>query len=376
VVGILRTGSTTRDVHARTRSAAQEMIALARARGCRVAVSSSDAGDHPEHYLAAGADAVITGAVEPAFLELCQLWTADRSADAGGIAGLALPTASPQRAAAGQLHVLAQQVRRTATRPPLRDLDSLPLPAWDLVDVEVYRALWRAAHGRFSWNMAASRGCPFGCNWCAKPLFGRRYAQRSPREVAAELGRLRAEVAPDHIWFADDIFGLTAPWIRSFADEVSRLRARTPFMIQTRASLMSGATVQALVEAGAEEVWLGVESGSQRILDAMDKGTTVAQIREATRNLKAEGVRVGWFIQLGYLGEVAGRPADAGTDRDRAPARDQVSVSTRCRTQSSTRSVRPPGSKRTGSHRRPGHALPRHLTAAFYRELRDLLTPK
>jgi anaerobic magnesium-protoporphyrin IX monomethyl ester cyclase len=224
--------------------------------------------------------------------------------------------------------------------------------------------------------MVASRGCPYGCNWCAKPVFGRRYAQRTARSVAEEMQRLRADVGPDHIWFADDIFGLTPVWIRSFAEEVRRLNARTPFMIQSRANLMTAPSVAALRDAGAEEVWLGVESGSQRILDAMEKGTTVQHIRSATRTLRANGVRVGWFIQLGYLGE---EWADVMLTRDliRSEQPDDIGVSV---------SYPLPG---TGFH----ETVRRHLgakrnwdhtgdldmlfhgtyTAEFYRRLRDLL---
>jgi anaerobic magnesium-protoporphyrin IX monomethyl ester cyclase len=151
--------------------------------------------------------------------------------------------------------------------------------------------------------MISSRGCPFGCNWCAKPIFGRRYTQRSAESVANEMAQLRRVVRPDHIWFADDIFGLTAKWVTKFADEVAARDARTPFMIQCRADLLTSDVVEALAKAGAEEVWIGVESGSQRILDAMDKGTTVKEVRDATRALKANGIRACWFLQLGYLGE-------------------------------------------------------------------------
>ncbi|HSH75167.1 MAG TPA: radical SAM protein, partial [Longimicrobiales bacterium] len=138
----------------------------------------------------------------------------------------------------------------------------------------------------------------------AKPLFGTRYAQRSPGDVAEELRQLRERVAPDHIWFADDIFGLTAHWIHAFAEEVTARDACIPFLMQSRANLMTPQVVEALAGAGAEEVWIGVESGSQKVLDAMDKGVTVEQVRDATRNLKRAGIRACWFIQLGYLGEV------------------------------------------------------------------------
>lgn len=271
----------------RMREAALAMIAAAHARGCRVAVNGADAADHPALYLAAGADAVLQGNGDTGFLELATAWSRDADAPLENIPGVVLSDGG-------------RRVRATSPRRATRDLDSLPFPAWDLVDAAAYRRVWTGAHGRFSWNMAASRGCPFGCNWCAKPVFGRGYVQRSPASVAEEMRRLKETIAPDHVWFADDIFGLTEAWIVQFAREVAARDARLPFMIQSRVDLMRPSVVAALAEAGAEEVWMGVESGSQRILDAMDKGTTVAEIRAGTRALKAGGIRAAWFIQLGY----------------------------------------------------------------------------
>jgi anaerobic magnesium-protoporphyrin IX monomethyl ester cyclase len=297
----------------RMRAAALQMVAEAREMGCRVLVSGSDAADHPELYLGAGASAVLIGEPEGALLELADAWRRGDERSLGAVAGLAW-----QQPGGG--------VARTPARAGVHELDALPLPAWDLVDVEAYRVAWEGAHGRLSWNMASSRGCPFGCNWCAKPVFGRRYAQRSAAAVAEEMRRLKAEVGPGHIWFADDIFGLTAPWIAAFADEVTRRDARIPFMVQSRVDLMRPATVSALARAGAEEVWMGVESGSQKILDLMDKGTTVEEVRQATRALKAQGIRACWFIQLGYLEE---EWADLVLTRDliRSEAPDEIGVS-------------------------------------------------
>jgi len=278
----------------RMRRAALDMVAAARARGCRVVVNGADAIDHPEVYLEGGADAVIMGEVEGAFIDIVRTCTADPRAALRDVPGLAL---------ARRVDETGARILRTPGRPRLEDLDALPFPAWDLVDVEEYRNAWVSAHGRLSWGMVTSRGCPYGCNWCAKPVFGRRYSQRSPANVAEELRLLRDRVTPDHVWFADDIFGLTSEWIRDFAREVTIRRARTPFMMQSRANLMTEESVDALEEAGAEEVWLGVESGSQRVLDAMEKGMDVAQARDATRTLKSRGIRACWFIQLGYPGE-------------------------------------------------------------------------
>jgi anaerobic magnesium-protoporphyrin IX monomethyl ester cyclase len=276
----------------RMREAAFDMIAAAREAGCRVAVNGSDASDHPMAYLAAGADAVVLGETEQTVPELVRRWLDDPRDQARDIPGLGLAGSNGH-----------PRFVRTPERAFVGDLDALPLPAWDLIDVDRYRAAWMEAHGRFSWNAVTTRGCPYHCNWCAKPLYGSRYAQRSPENVVEELVRLRAEVDPDHVWFADDIFGLSFKWIERFGEAVARADARVPFTIQSRVNLMSPTAVDALARAGAEEVWLGVESGSQRILDAMDKGTSVDQVRLATRRLRERGIRACWFLQLGYSGE-------------------------------------------------------------------------
>jgi anaerobic magnesium-protoporphyrin IX monomethyl ester cyclase len=270
------------------RESALAMISAARARGCRVAVNGPDAADNPAVYLAAGADAVALGEGEAALAELVDLWERDGDA-AEAIAGLILP--GPGR------------LITTRPRGPIRELDALPPPAWDLLDVEAYRRAWRGAHGEFSWNMASSRGCPYTCNWCAKPTFGRRYTVRSPGDVAQELALLKATVAPDHVWFADDIFGLDVEWAAELADKVEQAGCRIPFTMQSRVNLMTDRMVESLARAGAREIWLGVESGSQKVVDAMDKGATVEAARAATRTLKAHGVRACWFIQLGYPSE-------------------------------------------------------------------------
>lgn len=304
----------------RTREAAHEMIRAAKAVGARVAVNGSDATDRPLLYLEAGADAVIVGEVEDTAAELFEAWRADAAAPLKAISGLVLRDEDR----AGANGHAANGLVRTPVRPTIAQLDGRPLPAWDLVDVGRYREAWTRAHGRLSWNMVTSRGCPYGCNWCAKPVFGRRYTQRTPRDVAEEMLRLKREIGPDHVWFADDIFGLTPQWIESFADEVARLDATIPFLIQSRANLMTPRATAALRLAGCEEVWLGVESGSQRILDAMEKGSRIDEIRFATKNLRDQAIRSGWFLQLGFLGETwddilrtrdlvrEGRPDDVG----------------------------------------------------------------
>src|SRR5258708_26267617 len=274
----------------RMRQAAFTMIDMARARNCVVIVAGSDATDHYADYLARGADYAIIGEGEHSLGELLAWLDGSPNVPIETIQGLAF-----QR---------DRSVKVTPRRPALRDLDSLPFPAWDLVDVERYREIWRSHHGYYSMNVASSRGCPYHCNWCAKPIWGQRYNVRSPENVVDELIWLKATFCTDHVWFVDDIMGLRPGWIERFADLAEARQTRLPFKSLNRADLvLKGETVSALGRAGAHTVWLGAESGSQRILDAMEKGTRVDQIREATRRLQAEGIEVGFFLQFGYPGE-------------------------------------------------------------------------
>ena len=260
------------------------MAETARAAGIPAIAHGSDSTDHAALYLTAGFAAVIVGEVERSLVEYIH------GHDAQSIAGLVYMDAN------GALYY-------GPARAPRADLDSLPLPAWDLADVPRYREAWNAAHGYFSLNMASSRGCPFRCNWCAKPIYGNSYHARSPRSVSAEMLFLRNTYNPDHIWFADDIFALSSRWTAEFADEVCRTGASIPFKMQSRCDLMTRDSAAALRRAGCVEVWMGAESGSQRILDAMEKGIAVADIYQARENLRREGIRACFFLQFGYPGE-------------------------------------------------------------------------
>ncbi len=277
---------------ARMRSAACEMIRAARVRGATVIAGGSDATDDPAPYLKAGAHVVLRGEGLSALEHVVARLDAER-----GLSACELTDGTP--GVASLQH--DGKVRVSAAAPPS---ESAPAPAaWDLVEMEPYRRMWRAAHGFFSLNMAASRGCSFRCAWCAKPIWGNRYLQRDPSEVAAELGYLKRSFAPDHIWFADDIFGFRVDWVRAFAASVRSAGCSIPFTIQTRADLVSERMAAALRQAGCAEAWIGAESGSQSVLDAMNKGVRVEQIHAARARLAAEHIRVGFFIQLGYPGE-------------------------------------------------------------------------
>jgi anaerobic magnesium-protoporphyrin IX monomethyl ester cyclase len=275
------------------RVAACQMIGAANRAGARVIASGPDVTDAPAAYLGAGADFALIGEGLTTLLELVpRLDASPQAVRSELVRGL------PGIATLSQGVVATSSAARTA--PIAKEAG---LAAWDLVDIEKYRAVWLAAHGYFSLNMAASRGCPFRCAWCAKPIWGNQYLQRDAAEVAAEMSYLKRAFNPDHIWFADDIFGFRVDWVSDFAAAVHAADAGIPFTIQTRADLITVRMAEALRDAGCREAWIGAESGSQRVLDAMNKGTTVQEILSARDRLRAVGIKVGFFIQLGYMDE-------------------------------------------------------------------------
>jgi len=271
------------------REAAFTMIKLAKQRGCVVIVSSSDSTDHYAQYIEEGADFIIIGEGEQTLLQLVNT-IKNGEKDLYRLEGIAFEDNG--------------QIVKTARRNVMRELDTLPMPAWDIIDMEPYRQMWQFSSGYFSINVATTRGCPFKCNWCAKPIYGNRYNSRSPENVVTELKLLKQAFKFDHVWFCDDIFGLKPGWVSKFADLVKQEGLSFKFKIQARADLLLQENyIQDLARAGCDNVWMGAESGSQKILDAMDKGTTIEQIAEATALLKKYRVKPSFFIQFGYLGE-------------------------------------------------------------------------
>ncbi|HET6990095.1 MAG TPA: radical SAM protein, partial [Bacteroidia bacterium] len=253
-----------------------------------VIVNSSDSTDHFEKYLDQGADFVIRGEAEIALSEL--VTAIEQKKNPETIEGLVFRKEG--------------KTFQTPKRNVMKELDALPFAAWDLIEMERYRGIWMSNHGYFSLNMATTRGCPFKCNWCAKPIYGNRYNSRSPEKVVEELVMLKDNYQYDHIWFCDDIFGLAPGWVNRFADLVKEKNLKLQYKIQSRADLLLQENYIAdLARSGCETAWMGAESGSQKILDAMDKGTTIDQIRQSTLMLKKYGIKPAFFLQFGYPGE-------------------------------------------------------------------------
>jgi anaerobic magnesium-protoporphyrin IX monomethyl ester cyclase len=270
------------------RDAAFEMIKIAKKLNCNIIVCSSDSTDHYEKYLTAGADYIIQGEGEISLKELID----------------ALNTNEDTRNIKGLVFKQDGKIIKNQKHPVLRNLDELPMPAWDLIDINPYKEIWASGGKEFTLNIATTRGCPFKCNWCAKPIYGNRYNSHSPEYITKHIKYLSDTYGVNRFWMCDDIFGLKPNWVQKFNKELKRNKLSISYYIQSRVDLLlKEDTIEVLAESGLEEVWVGAESGSQAILDAMDKDTKVEQIYEATRLLKDKNVRVAFFIQFGYLEE-------------------------------------------------------------------------
>jgi radical SAM superfamily enzyme YgiQ (UPF0313 family) len=274
----------------RMREAAFRMAEIAKEYGCTVIVSGSDSVDHLEEYFRHKVDYAICGEGEVTLGEIANYIASGAKQSLESINGLAF--------------IQNGNIKKTAPRKVLNNLDTLPFPAWDLVNLDRYRELWKKHHGYFSLNMVTTRGCPYHCNWCAKPIYGQVYNSRSPENAAAELKMLKEKYAPDHIWFCDDIFGLKPGWITKFDEAVNKENVKTPFKCLSRVDLLlKEDNISHIASAGCESIWVGAESGSQKILDAMDKGTDVGEIYEAAKLLKKHKIKTCFFLQFGYPGE-------------------------------------------------------------------------
>jgi radical SAM superfamily enzyme YgiQ (UPF0313 family) len=221
------------------------------------------------------------------------LLAATRAGDAGAIAGV---RGVYSRDASGR-------VVHGGPREQIRGLDAQPWPDRERIDIERYVQTWRQHHGKGSVSVITARGCPYHCRWCSHSTFGKTHRRRSPGDVAAEVEWILERYSPDMLWMADDVFTIHYGWINSYVEELRRRGIRIPFECITRADRLTSEMADALAELGCFRVWVGSESGSQRVLDAMERGVTVAQVRQAISLCRARGIETGMFLMWGYEGE-------------------------------------------------------------------------
>jgi len=271
-------------VNLMTKRHALRMIAIARQAGALVVVGGPDPPHHAESYLKAGADVVVVGEGEQTIAEIVG------GASLEDIAGIVFTAADGT-------------IVRTRPRALLPDLDAQPFPDREAVDLAAYLDAWRRHHGAGTVSLITARGCPYSCSWCSRSVFGETHRRRSVGNVADEVEAIVDRYHPERLWYADDVFGIHRGWTINYAAELERRRLRLPFECISRAERIDDDVADALVSLGCFRVWIGSESGSQRILDAMNRKVTIDQVRETSARLKRRGIEVGMFIMLGFDGE-------------------------------------------------------------------------
>jgi anaerobic magnesium-protoporphyrin IX monomethyl ester cyclase len=268
-----------------TRSKVLRVIAAAKQAGSLVVVGGPDPANYLDEYLSRGADVIAIGEGELTLEELVPHLQKYGPEHLGGIQGIAF------RDATGA-------IVRTEPRPLIADLDAQPLPDRAAIDQHAYVNVWREHHGRGS-----VRGCPFTCTWCSHSVFGYSHRRRTPANVVDEVEHIVEAYAPDMLWYADDVFTINHKWLFEYADQMERRGIRLPFETISREDRLNEEVVQTLARMGCYRLWVGAESGSQRVLDAMKRRTNAERMRAMVHLLQKYGIEVGMFIMLGYEGE-------------------------------------------------------------------------
>ncbi|HEV8148121.1 MAG TPA: radical SAM protein [Bryobacteraceae bacterium] len=271
-----------------TRANVLRIVAAARASGCHVVLGGPEPPNYAEEYLSSGADAIVNGEGEISLEALLRAFAAPRD--------LSIVPGIQYRAADGS-------VARTEAAPLIPNLDAQPWPDRERVDIPRYLSAWRARHGKGSVSVITARGCPYHCRWCSHATYGKTHRRRSPGSVAEEVAWIAHRYQPEMLWIADDVFTIHPGWLYSYADEMRRRGLRIPFECITRADRVNPRVAETLADLGCFRVWIGSESGSQKILDAMQRGVRAEQVREAVAMLRAQGIETGMFLMWGYEGE-------------------------------------------------------------------------
>jgi len=256
--------------------------------GTRIILGGPEVTNHVENFLKHGADFLIIGEGEQTILELIKALN-EKDMDYSKISGLAFISNNS----------FIQNLERTL----IKDINVLPFPNRRKIDFTKYLSVWKKHNGYSMMSVSTMRGCPYTCKWCSRAVYGGTYRRRSPKLVAEELKFLKEKYNPDMIWFVDDVFTIHHKWLNEFAEEVLKNDALIPYEIISRADRLNEDVIKVLKASGCKRVWVGAESGSQTIIDAMDRRVDVVKTREMIKLAKSYGVEAGTFIMLGYPGE-------------------------------------------------------------------------
>jgi anaerobic magnesium-protoporphyrin IX monomethyl ester cyclase len=255
----------------------------------KIILGGPEVRNHSENFLNYGADFIIIGEGEETTLELIRVLSSDTITALNSIKGIA--------------YLQNGTLITTPERALIKDINLLPFPSREKIDFTPYLNGWKKHHGYSMMSVNTMRGCPYTCKWCSRAVYGGTYRRRSPQLVAQELKYIKDTYNPDMIWFVDDVFTIHHKWLTEFAAEVKKLDAIIPYEVISRADRLNEEVIKILKESGCFRVWVGAESGSQKIIDAMDRRVDVMQTRKMINLTKEHGIEAGTFIMLGYPGE-------------------------------------------------------------------------
>ncbi|NNT71332.1 B12-binding domain-containing radical SAM protein [Flavobacterium sp. IMCC34852] len=253
----------------------------------KIALGGPDVTYNVENYLKAGADFLIIGEGEETTFELYNAII--NQGDFHQVNGIAF--------------LENDQIIQTTARTKFKELDELPLPNREAINMQNYLDTWKNNHGQSSMTISTQRGCPYTCKWCSTAVYGQSYRRRPANQVAEEMKMLKEKYKPDALWFVDDVFTVSHKWLIAFREEVLKQDAIIPFECITRAERLNDEILQLLKDVGCFRIWIGAESGSQTIIDAMDRRVDVNQVKKVIQDTNAMGIETGTFIMLGYPGE-------------------------------------------------------------------------
>jgi radical SAM superfamily enzyme YgiQ (UPF0313 family) len=274
-----------------TRQPILDMITAAKAYRWTIILGGPEPANYPAEYLRRGADVVVIGEGETTLAEVLPTLAECGPHRLHGVLGTVFRDEDGQ-------------VVTNPERPQIADLDSIPWPDREQIDLQQYIDVWRTHHGMGSVNLITARGCPYKCRWCSHAVFGFSHRRRSYLDCADEVEHIKEVYKPDQVWYADDVFTIHHRWLFHYAAELKRRNLRIPFETISRADrLMKEEVLETLAEMGCYRVWIGSESGSQRILDAMERRVTVEQVQWAAKAAQRHGIEVGMFLMWGYAGE-------------------------------------------------------------------------
>lgn len=258
-------------------------------RGAITVLGGPEPANYAEEYLDRGTDVIVRGEGELTLEHLLGQLLAHGLRDLHEIPGI--------------VYRNGEGVAETAPRELIADLNGQPLPARHKIDIARYVETWRRHHGRGSVSLITARGCPYRCSWCSHGVYGFTHRRRSADNVADEVEAIVGAYQPDQLWYADDVFTIHHRWLGDYAKALADRGLRLPFETITREDRLDEDVIGLLAEMGCERLWIGAESGSQRVLESMSRQTNADRTREMIELVQKHGIEAGTFIMVGYEGE-------------------------------------------------------------------------